>query len=75
VSMMTRHISALHEWQTSAGVPPSDRGLQKTGNLSMVRAKFEAVMNAAHQGWAQDVKARDRDETGTRHSNFETRRL
>jgi len=43
-----RHISALHEWQTSAGVPPSDTGLQKICDLTLVRVKFEAAMNAAH---------------------------
>jgi len=41
------YISAVHEWQSSAAVPPPDTLLQKAWDLPLIRVKSEAVMNAA----------------------------
>ena len=40
-----RHISALREWESSAGVSLPDSGHKKTWDLSPIKVKFEAVMN------------------------------
>ena len=42
-----RHISALREWESSAGVSLPDSGHKKTWDLSPIKVKFEAVMNIA----------------------------